>query len=118
VRRTIAIALSLISANASAGVKLERGFFVDHRERCSAGHGYLYYKFDGHRLTYGSPPVSEDLTPVSTSEYIGEHRSDNGSVTRYSITIKNPTEFVWKSKEGVFRMRYCPRSALPKGWRE
>ena len=116
-RRALAIVLSLVSAQAGAAVPLKHGLFVDHRERCSAGHGYLYYEFDGRHLSYGAPPISEELKRVSAAEYVGEHRSDSGALVRDHLTIKSPAEFVWSNAEGTFRMRYCPESSLPKSWR-
>jgi hypothetical protein len=116
-RYALAIVLSLASAAAGAAVPLKHGLFVDHRGRCGAGHGYRYYEFDGRHLSYGAPAISEELKRASAVEYVGEHRSDSGALVRDRFTIESPTEFVWSSAEGTFRMRYCPETSLPKAWR-
>ena len=114
----IGLAVAATTIAPSAAVPLRHGLFVDHREHCGGGHGYLYSKFDGQSLTFGAPPVSVRLKRVSASEYVGEYQAQDGTSARDHFFIKRPTAFVWTGRGGTFHLKYCPNASLPREWRD
>ena len=113
----IGLILAAATTTASDGAPLHRGLFVDHRERCDAGHGYRYSNFDGQSLTFGAPPISVKLRRVAASVYVGDYRDADGAPRHDRFAIKSPTRFTWSGRDGTFRLKYCPKSSLPPAWR-
>ncbi len=113
----IGLAVAAISTASDGAIPLKRGLFVDHRERCGGGHGYLYSAFDGENITSEATQVSEKLKRVSAVEYTGDYRASDGTLTRDKFVIKSPTRFSWSTRYGIFYLKYCPNASLPKEWR-
>jgi hypothetical protein len=113
----IGLAMATISSAASDSIPLKQGLFVDRREHCGGGHGYLYYEFDGSNISFGAPPIKAKLKRVTSIEYVLTYRDESGNITRENLIIKSPIQFVLADRYGTYKIKYCPRSSLPRAWR-